>query len=170
MTAFPHIQHIQCPLNKYTFKVKAIRNWTEKNCEGKILNLFCGPTKLSPHLDEIRNDVDLSVDAHYHLDALEFVKTWEGEAKFDTILLDPPYSNRKSMEMYNGNMASPFRQLKDVLPRILCHGGVVITFGYHSVVMGKARGFTVEKIGLFSHGGAIHDTIGTVERYIIYKN
>jgi len=48
---------------------------------------------------------------------------------------------------------------KDEIVRILKPNGIVITFGYHSNVMGKGRGFEVERIALFSHGGAIHDTI-----------
>ena len=75
-------------------------------------------------------------------------------------------SYRKSMEFYNGNRASPFRKMKDAIPRILRLDGKVITFGYHSISMGKGRGFAVEKVCLFSHGGAIHDTIATVERKI----
>lgn len=47
----------------------------------------------------------------------------------------------------------------------LKEGGKVITFGYHSNTMGAGRGFTVEKVCLFSHGGAIHDTIASVERH-----
>lgn len=70
------------------------------------------------------------------------------------------------MEMYKGIRCSPFRQLKDEIPKLLLPGGIVITFGYHSVVMGKNRGFEVERGALFSHGGAIHDTIATIERKI----
>ena len=69
------------------------------------------------------------------------------------------------MEMYKGIKCSPFKQLKDEIPNVLNQGGKVITFGYHSNTMGQNRGFTVEKICLFSHGGAIHDTIASVERY-----
>jgi len=154
--------YIKCPLNRWTFKIKNIREWVEKTCEGKVLNLFAGITKLN--LDETRNDLDETSLAEYHKDALAFVKEWDGE-KFDTILLDPPYSYRKSMEMYKGIKASPFRQLKDEIPRILKKNGIVITFGYHSNTMGKIREFQVERIGLFSHGGAIHDTIASVERF-----
>jgi hypothetical protein len=124
--------------------------------------LFAGETRLE--LDEVRNDLDPARNAEYHLDALNFVQLWVGE-KFDTVLLDPPYSYRKSMEFYNGMKASPFRMLKDAIPRILMAGGQVVTFGYHSNVMGRGRGFNVERIALFSHGGAIHDTIASVERY-----
>lgn len=161
--------YIKCPLNKYTFKIKPIREWVEAECQGMTLNLFAGPTKLS--VNEIRNDANIEMPANYHLDALAFVEQWKG-AMFDTILLDPPYSYRKSMEMYKGFKASPFRKLKDKLPRILKDGGQIITFGYHSNVMGENRRFFVKKIALFSHGGAIHDTIASVEmkKNFVYEN
>jgi hypothetical protein len=155
--------YIKCPLHKYTFKIKNIREWTENNCEGKTLNLFAGRTKLN--IDEVRNDLDDEALADYRMDALEFLRTWKGD-KFDTILLDPPYAYRKSMEMYKGIKCSPFKQLKDEVLNVLKPNGKVITFGYHSNTMGANRGFKVEKIALFSHGGAIHDTIASVERYI----
>jgi hypothetical protein len=47
---------------------------------------------------------------------------------------------------------------------ILEPNGIVITFGYHSNVMGQRRGFEQEHILLMSHGGAIHDTIAVIER------
>jgi hypothetical protein len=162
MNKTPQFDYIKCPLNRYTFKVKNIREWVEANCEGKTLNLFAGITKLN--IDEVRNDLDgVDAIADYRMDALEFVKEWNG-LKFDTILLDPPYAYRKSMEMYKGIRCSPFRQLKDECPRILVPNGKIITFGYHSNTFGESRGFVVEKIALFSHGGAIHDTIASVER------
>lgn len=134
----------------------------ESICTGRVLNLFSGTTLLNVH--EIRNDLDLEMPADYHLDALEFLTVWNGDP-FDTILLDPPYAYRKSMELYKGIVCSPFRKLKDAIPGCLLPGGRVVTFGYHSVVMGKGRKFKLERIALFSHGGAIHDTIATVERY-----
>jgi len=155
-------QHIKCPLHRYTFSVKPIRDWVEAQCEGKVLNLFAGYTRLN--VDETRNDLDRDAPADYHKDAVEFLRSWDGE-KFDTILLDPPYAYRKSMELYKGIICSPFRQLKDEIIRCLATNGKVITFGYHSVVMGLARRFEIERICLFSHGGAIHDTIATIERY-----
>jgi hypothetical protein len=158
------IRHFKCPLHRYTFSVKPIRNWVEQVCESKVLNLFAGPTLLN--IDEIRNDRDMDMPAGFHLDALKFLRNWEGD-KFDTVLLDPPYAYRKSMELYKGHVCSPFKQLKDEIPRILQPQGIVITFGYHSISMGQARGFIPEQIALFSHGGAIHDTIATVERSII---
>jgi len=158
-----NFDYIKCPLNRYTFSVRPMKEWVETNCEGETLNLFAGKTKLL--VNEIRNDLDGEMLADYHMDALAFVLDWNGE-KFNTVLLDPPYAYRKSMEMYKGIIASPFRQLKDAIPDILKDNGIVITFGYHSTVMGTGRGFKVERICLFSHGGAIHDTIATIERKI----
>lgn len=156
-------EHIRCPLNRYTFHIRPVRNWVENTCEGHVLNLFAGKTRLQ--LRETRNDLDPEMPAEYHLDALAFLENWQGP-KFDTILLDPPYAYRKSMELYKGIVCSPFRQMKDAAVSVLNPGGLVITFGYHSVVMGKNRKFRLERVALFSHGGAIHDTIASVERYL----
>ena len=153
--------YIKTPIHRYTFKSKKIRDWVEKNVEGMVLNLFAGMTNLQ--CNEVRNDIDEKMMAHYHLDALEFCKTWNHD-KFNTVLLDPPYSYRKSMEKYNGNVASSFNRLKDEIIKIIESDGIVITFGYHSVSMGKSRGFEQEHILLINHGGAIHDTIAVIER------
>jgi len=155
-------EHIRCPLHRYTFSVKPVRKWVERQCEGKVLNLFAGKTRLA--VNEVRNDADPEAVAEYHRDAVVFLREWKGEC-FQTILLDPPYAFRKSMELYKGIVCSPFRQLKDEVKDCLMPGGIVITFGYHSVVMGAGRGFRLERIALFSHGGAIHDTVASVERY-----
>lgn len=154
------IEYLKTPLNKYTFSIKPIRKWIEKNSKGRVLNLFAGKTELD--LDEIRVDSDKTMNADYYIDAYYFVK--KRKNKFDTIILDPPYAYRKSMEMYNGHKASKFNQLKDLLHKILNKEGIIITFGYHSVSMGKGRGFKQVKLLLMSHGGAIHDTIAVIEK------
>jgi len=101
----PKFDYIKCPLHRYTFSVKPIKNWVEFNCIGLTLNLFSGKTKLD--ITEIRNDLDIEALADYHMDALEFLRTWKGEP-FGTILLDPPYAYRKSMEMYKGIKCKSF--------------------------------------------------------------
>lgn len=144
-----------------------MKEWVERNSHGKVLNLFAGRTKLE--LDEIRNDVDTEANAQYHYDALEFVRKWKDkkpESKFDTIILDPPYSYRKSMEMYNGNYTSRFRLIADIIPAISKTGVSVISFGYHSTFLGKQRGFDLDKMCVFAHGGAQHCTIAIIEKRV----
>jgi len=159
------ISYLKTPLNKYTFSIKPIREWVERNSNGRVLNLFAGKTRLG--LDEYRVDADKTMVADWYGDAYDFVK--QCKDKFDTIILDPPYSYRKSMEMYNGKKMSRFNALKDLLPNILNKNGKIITFGYQSVSMGKSRGFIQEEILLMSHGGAIHDTISVIEVLLVIK-
>jgi hypothetical protein len=67
-------EHFRCPLHRYTFSVKTIRHWVEEHCEGRVLNLFAGQTLLN--FDETRNDLDPEMPCDYHLDALEFLRSW----------------------------------------------------------------------------------------------
>lgn len=158
--------YMKTPLYRYTFKNKRIRSWVEDNVEGLVLNLFAGQTLLNCPYGEVRIDLDEGVPADYYIDALEFCADFKDEynGAFGTILLDPPYSYRKSMEMYGGRVASPFNRLKDAIVPLLSDSGIVITFGYHSVSMGKKRGFKQEHLLVMSHGGAIHDTLAIIER------
>lgn len=160
--------YLRQPLNRYTFKAPKTRAWVEKHCKGKyVLNLFAGPTRLNGCI-EVANDIDPKMPLTlFSMDALTCAKHLRKRGElFDVILLDPPYSYRKSMELYNGHKNSRFKQLLDVLPDILAPQGWVITFGYHSCVMSAKRGFRIHEICLISHGGAQHDTIATVEMRI----
>lgn len=156
------MERICQPLHRYTFKAPKTRAWVEEVSYGKVLNLFAGITRLN--LDETRVDLDPETNPDYNMDALAYVK--QCNEVYDTIILDPPYAYRKSMEKYKGNVASPFKQLKDELVRIVADNGIVITFGYHSNSMGKVRGFELTRVLLICHGGAMHDTIAIVEKKI----
>ena len=153
--------YLKQPPKRYTFEQPKLKEWIESIVRGKVLNLFAGKTELN--CNEVRNDLDKTMLADYNLDAYEFIKKWKGE-KFDTIILDPPYSLRKGMRKYNGKYMSSFKRIKDIVPLILKDNGLVITFGYHSVSMGKSRGFKQKEICLISHAGAHHDTIVIVEQ------
>ncbi len=161
----PELQLINTNLRRYTFESPKIKKWVETNCQGSVLNLFAGRTLLNNILMEIRIDSDTDMPADFHVDALDFVRTCL--RMFDTIILDPPYSYRKSMEMYNGNLNSRFKLIADNIPRILNEDGRVISFGYHSTFMGKKRGFYLDTMCIFAHGGAQHCTIAIIEKRII---
>ena len=160
--------YLRQPLNRYTFKAPKTKAWVEEQCKGKyMLNLFAGPTRLLGCI-EVTNDIDSNVSCTlFSMDALACAKYLKERGElFDVILLDPPYSYRKSMELYNGHKNSRFKQLLDVLPDILTPHGWVITFGYQCRVMGASRDFRIREICLISHGGAQHDTIASVEERI----
>ena len=150
--------YIPTNLRRYTFQSPKIKKWVEGRCVGRTLNLFAGKTKLA--INEYRVDVDVDALADSYIDAYEFVKNCKD--KYDTVLLDPPYAYRKAMEMYNGNYSSKFKLIADELVRI---SDRVISFGYHSTFMGKVRGYKLEELCVFGHGGAQHCTIAIIERY-----
>ncbi len=156
--------YLEQPIKRYTFEMPKLKLWVESICEGKVLNLFAGRTKLNT--DEIRNDLDKDVFTEYHMDAFDFINYWieNKKEKFDTVILDPPYSHRKSMEKYGGRIVSKFRKIKDILPEIINNNGIVISCGYHSTCLGKSRGFEKEHICLIGHSGSYHDTIVLIER------
>lgn len=158
---------INTNLRRYTFDSPKIKKWVESRAKGKVLNLFAGKNKLN--LDEVRNDIDETMIAEFHKDAVDFVKEWK-EEKFDTIILDPPYAYRKSMEMYNGNYSSRFKQLADEIPKILKEDGIVISFGYHSTFLGKKRNYKLKELCVFAHGGSQHCTIGIIEISQLHSN
>lgn len=157
---------------KYTFSMPKVGFWIKENTvkQGKVLNLFAGKTRLfddEKNIKEYRVDLSKDFNPQFNIDAFQFVKNAKKIGlKFDTIILDPPYSLRKSMEKYDGKIVSNFRKIKDILPDIINVGGNIITCGYHSVSMGKKRGFIVNNILLVSHGGAHHDTIITNEIFL----
>lgn len=158
------LEYFVTPINRYTFQSKKIKRFVEKWCNGKILNLFAGKTSLN--VNEVRVDISDEFKPDYCMEALDFIIYWKTnfKVKFDTIILDPPYSYRKAMESYNGNYVSSFRKLKNELNEIINDGGLVISFGYDSTGMSRIRGYRKLAIALFNHKGAHHDTIAIVEQ------
>jgi len=119
------------PPKKYTFQQPKLKEWTEKWCKGKVLNLFAGITKLN--VDEFRVDIDINAAADWYGDAYEFVVSTK--QKFDTIILDPPYNLRKSREKYGGRYIGSFTKIKNELSYILNDNGLILHYGYDSFGM-----------------------------------
>ncbi len=158
------LEYLCQPPKKHTFEMPRLKQWVAGWCHGNVLNLFAGNTMLIP--GETRNDIDPSANAEFHMDAHEFVKTWDGN-KFDTVVLDPPYNMRKSREKYGDRHIGDFTLLKNELLRIINLGSNVITLGYDSVGMSASRGFEKIAICIVCHGGDHNDTLCVVESYVV---
>jgi hypothetical protein len=154
------------PPKRYTFEQERLKLWVESYCKGLTLNLFAGKTKLS--VDEIRVDLNPEVKPDFNMDAIRFIKTYDGP-KFDTVILDPPYNVRKSREKYMVSGKEYHRGklkiIKDNLLKILNLKAHVIHCGYDSVGMAAKRGFKKIAICLVCHNGDHNDTICLVERF-----
>lgn len=119
----------------------------------------------------IINDLNPSIDADYHMDALDFLTMFDSSS-VDGVLYDPPYSLRQVVECYKGfgkNVTSETTQSSwrsrhlDQIARILKPNGKAICFGWNSNGVGKSRGMSMTRILIVAHGGSKNDTICTVE-------
>lgn len=154
--------------NKNTFDIKPIKELIQSELtNGTWIDPFANRNKLAA----ITNDLNPDFDTDYHMDALDFLKTFQNES-VDGVLYDPPYSPRQVTECYQGvgmnvtsetTRASFWGNQKKEISRIVKPGGKVITFGWNSGGIGRKYGFEITRILLVPHGGWHNDTICTVE-------
>ena len=166
--------------NSKTFSIKPIENLIkQKVAEQRVFRtLTGGATIIDPFCNgrtdiaDINNDLDPTVDADYHMDALDFLKTFEDNS-IDGVLFDPPYSPRQVSECYKKlgktvdmktTQSSFWTKMKKEISRIVKPNGFCITFGWNSGGIGAKYGFEIEEIMLVAHGGWHNDTICTVEK------
>jgi hypothetical protein len=144
-----------------TFSIKPIREWI-----GEVPEYSVDPFARNSELARLTNDLNPETNAQENQDALVFLKgIWDGYAQF--VLYDPPYSLRQLKECYDGlgramtqrESQHFFSDVKNEIARITRPGGVVLSFGWSTVGMGKSRGFEIQDILLVCHGGIHNDTI-----------
>lgn len=158
----------------WTFSIPPIKAFIERylSPELVVVDPFCGNSKLAT----ITNDLNPDTPADSHTDAETFLRDLKEqyERKVHVVLFDPPYSPRQVSECYKNvgktvtmkdtQTACLYKRVRDAIPPLLTSGGLVFSFGWNSVGMGKVRGFEILEILLVSHGGAHNDTICVVER------
>lgn len=154
--------------NKNTFDIKPIKELIQSELtNGTWIDPFANQNKLAA----ITNDLNPDFNTDYHMDALDFLKTFQNES-VDGVLYDPPYSPRQVTECYQGvgmnvtsetTLVSFWGNQKKEISKIVKPGGKVITFGWNSGGIGRKYGFEITRILLVSHGGWHNDTICTVE-------
>ena len=80
------------------------------------------------------NDIDTSTNAEQHLDAEEFLKRMK-DMRFGGAILDPPFSNHQSREIYGSeNLYTDPAKMKRIemeLGSLIELGGYVVKFGYN---------------------------------------
>jgi len=170
------IERIWAMPNKNTFVIPPINSLIRRHVHGKSIDPFANVNKLAM----ITNDIDPMYPTDYHLDALDFLKTFDAE-NVDCVLYDPPYSPRQVSEVYTKlgmtvNMettqASFWSKMKKEISRITKMDGIVVSCGWNSGGMGKKYGFDLLEVLLVPHGGHHNDTIVTIEKKIqkLYKS
>jgi hypothetical protein len=155
--------------NRWTFTIKPIRELLQQEVDTSQLWIdpFCGMH--SPA--RVKNDLNPDIEADYHMDALDFLKSF-CDASIDGVLFDPPYSPRQVSECYKGvgmevtqetTQMTFWSRAKDEIARILKPGGKALCFGWNSMGLGIGRGCAMTRLLIVPHGGSKNDTICTVE-------
>lgn len=156
--------------NKWTFTIPPIKQLLAEEMDD---GLWCDPFAGENSPAELSNDLREDMPTRYHMDALAFLKTIEGDS-CDGVLYDPPYSITQAKICYEGcgmdkletkpTSMKYWADCKNEIARISKVGGKVICFGWNSMGLGKNRGFEMQRILLVPHGGSKNDTIVTVEQ------
>lgn len=163
------IERIWSMPNKNTFEIIPIKSLLKEEVD--LSKYWIDPFANRNKIASVTNDLNMSYDTDYHLDALEFLRLFDDES-VDGVLYDPPYSPRQVSECYNNvgynvtwdtTKASFWGDHKREISRIVKIGGKVITFGWNSGGIGYKYGFEIQRILLVPHGGWHNDTICTVE-------
>jgi len=162
--------------NKATFSIRPIGDFVRAY-------LACGAVSIDPFARNrnwatYTNDIDPNTSAKSHVDAEVFLKKLANDGVMANIgLFDPPYSPRQIAEHYraSGVVASSkdtqnarlYRRVRDALDLVIQPGGVVLSFGWQSVGMG--RGYELIETMLVAHGGGHNDTICIAEKKVKSK-
>lgn len=126
------------------------------------------------------NDLNPNTAAEWHLDVLDFLKMLIARGVCaDLIIFDPPYSLQQTKEVYAGvgrdftmhdaQNVGRWTEERDLMYELLAAGGVVLTFGWNTIGMGKQHDCEIEEILLVAHGSAHNDTICMAERKIAHQ-
>lgn len=156
-----------------TFSVPPIASFVQKHLKGVSVDPFARNSRLATYT----NDLNPNTSAQYHMDAELFLEMLaEQGVKFDSAILDPPYSPRQISECYKEagltvgmketQNAALYSRVKRALLKVLKPDAVVLSFGWNSAGMGKQMGFEIVEIQLCCHGGAHNDTICLAERRV----
>jgi len=153
--------------NKWTFKMKCVKELFDRTVYGIWADPFCGNYSIATY----RNDIELNRNANRQMDALDFLKSLYDNS-VEGVFFDPPYSVEQCLRKYTpkfrgtAGRAEYWARCKDEIRRITKMDGTVISFCWDSTGIGKKRGFKIEEIMLICHGACHNDTIVTVERKI----
>jgi hypothetical protein len=179
-------QHLQA-----TFESDEIREWVENQLSGRVLNACCGHSKLQHSGEIVRNDIDESIDAQYHVDVVQLAAELEPES-FKTVVFDPPWTLYQANMRYDGNhvrkdgseidatdLPQPIRRdktqagharlAKDGFDHLLKKGGKVIQLSYNGTCMPQRLGYDRKRRVMFDPLGEGKTLIGSTDEKVQTK-
>lgn len=160
--------------NKNTFQVLGIDSFVAKYLKESKVSV--DPFSNGKQYATYTNDLNEKADSQFHLEALEFLRRMkEMNVSADLVFFDPPYSPRQLSECYKSigrgttmqdTQGKSWSDWKTAIAQIVPVDGIVLSFGWNTVGMGKKHGFEIVEILLVCHGGMHNDTICLAEKRI----
>ena len=130
--------------NRATFEIEPIARFVGKYMVGQWLDPFARDSRFS-RFCVATNDISESANTTHHMDALDFLRLFDGH-KMDGVLFDPPYSPRQISECYKQNGMAV--HMKDT----------------QSSFYSDRKDAASKCIKSVAHGGAHNDTICVAEQ------
>jgi len=153
-------------LGRWTFATRIVREVVLDAVEGRVLNACAGETKLEKRGCEfVRNDVDESVDADYHVDVREIDDHLPAES-FDAAILDPPFDPGRAEKLYEGWHGSEYGGAREAVAELVRPGGTVVELGWNSWSLGGTGGWERVEHHLYRQASFKGDVHLTVDRKI----
>lgn len=157
-----------------TFDIKPIGNFVKSYLQQTKISV--DPFSRNKKWTTFTNDLNPNTDAEYHLEALTFLNNLQNKNILaDVVIFDPPYSPRQISECYQqigrtvtmkDTQGKSWSNWKTAISKIVPINGIVLSFGWNTVGMGKKHGFEIIEILLVCHGGMHNDTICMAEKRI----
>ncbi len=153
---------INASCHKYTFDAPIVKRWVQKRLRPPVLNLFAGKNVLHPR--EYRVDLDPTMpELNYVGDAQDYLNEHKDKVRFNTVIYDPPWNERKAKEFYEGRYIGKFTKLKEDIAKIVSQGGIIISAGYEISNFGKKRGFEIIDGIIVNPGGEMKPYFVVIE-------
>ncbi len=165
--------------NKDTFSMKPVKEFVEHwigvaySAQDRDNPVVIDPFARNSKYGTITNDLNPDTEATFHMKADAFLDMLlDKEVQADVVLYDPPYSPRQISECYNhtgikttqqDTQSSFYTKIKDRIRPLVKPDGIVLSFGWNSMGVGKKFG-DYKEILLVTHGGAHNDTICVAQR------
>ena len=169
----PVIRRVWAMPNKWTYKIPAIADLIARyiTFDGSgWADPFAGQSVLA----EFRNDLNPANAQPNCMEALDFLRMLHSfNTQLNGVLFDPPYSITQVSLSYQDfglkfkgkeNPTGGFPLVRDEIAALVKPGGLVVSFGWNTVGMGKGRGFAQVEILIVCHGGSRNDTLCVVEQ------
>lgn len=160
--------------NKNTFSIPVIREFVDSYLVNAAVS--ADPFSRDSHLTTYTNDMNEDTTAENHVEANIFLADiYNGGHVVDLVIFDPPYSPRQISECYSAmglaasqsdTQSKTWSTWKTSISKIVPIDGIVLSFGWNTVGMGKKHGFEIVEIMMVCHGGQHNDTICIAEKRI----